>query len=162
MSSVRWSHLSVIVILFSLVVNVVAGLHSTHAQSQTPQVIESDAPDVTVSGHWQTQTTPQASSGSYRYSSGAEEDVLTLSFSGPSIEVLYIAGPSLGTLAIDVDGTVLRTVITTADQTAYTQSARIDYLSNDSHTLKVYAQEGGVVAIDAFVIPTPPSGEGNS
>ncbi|MBZ0320393.1 MAG: hypothetical protein K8L91_28530 [Anaerolineae bacterium] len=152
MSSVRWSHVSVIVILFSLIVNHAAGLHSTHAQSPTRQVVESDAPEVEMSGHWQTQTTHQANGGSYRYSSGAEEDVLTLSFSGPSIEVLYIAGPALGTLAIDVDGTVLRTVITTADQTAYTQSARIDYLDTGAHTLKVYAQAGGIIAIDAFVI----------
>ncbi|MBZ0318924.1 MAG: hypothetical protein K8L91_21090 [Anaerolineae bacterium] len=163
MSTFRWSHLSWLLLLCSFVVN---GVMGTHAQTSTPQIIESDAPEVGVSGHWQNQATNQASGGGYRYSSGAESDALTLVFEGTTLEVVYVAGPRLGTLAIEVDGTVLRTVITTAEQTAYAQLARIDYLSNDSHTLKVYAQEGGVVAIDAFVIPTPspspPSGEGNS
>ncbi|MBZ0318923.1 MAG: hypothetical protein K8L91_21085, partial [Anaerolineae bacterium] len=125
------------------------------AHAQSSQTIESDDPQVQTSGTWTVQQAGAASNGSYRYSSGAEADVLTLQFSGPAIEVLYVAGPSLGTMAIEVDGTVLRTVITTADQTAYGQSARVDYLSNEPHTLRVYAQEGGIVAVDAFIIPTP-------
>ncbi|MBZ0314813.1 MAG: hypothetical protein K8L91_00230, partial [Anaerolineae bacterium] len=129
---------------------------AAHSQNPAPQRIESDDPSVTRAGNWTSQTASQASGGSYLYSSGADDDVLTLQFSGPSVEVIFVAGPSLGTLAISVDDVVLRTVITTADQTAYQQSSRIDYLSDEPHTLKVYAQAGGVVGIDAFVVPTSP------
>ncbi|MBZ0318925.1 MAG: fibronectin type III domain-containing protein [Anaerolineae bacterium] len=128
---------------------------SVHSQNPAPQRIESDDPIVTRAGNWTSQTANQASGGSYLYSSGADDDVLTLQFSGPSIEVIFVAGPSLGTLAINVDDIVLRTVITTADQTAYQQSSRIDYLSDETHTLKVYAQAGGVVGVDAFVTLLP-------
>ncbi|MBZ0320240.1 MAG: hypothetical protein K8L91_27760 [Anaerolineae bacterium] len=123
-----------------------------HSQDNHAQTLESDDPHVVRGGTWSPQTAAAASNGSYLYSSGAADDMLGLSFVGSAIEVLYVAGPSLGTLAIEVDGTVLRTVITTADQTAYQQSARVDYLSDEPHALKVYAQEGGIVAVDAFVI----------
>ncbi|KAB2865374.1 MAG: hypothetical protein F9K46_03835, partial [Anaerolineae bacterium] len=136
------------------------------SQTPAPQRIESDAPSVTRAGNWTAQAASQASGGSYLYSSGADDDVLTLQFSGSSIEVIFVAGPLLGTLAINVDDIVLRTVITTAEQTAYQQSSRIDYLSDETHTLKVYAQAGGVVGVDAFVVPTSSpsllSGEGDS
>ncbi len=81
--------------------------------------------------------------------------MLTLVFSGTTIEIVYLAGPHLGTLALEVDDTVLRTVITTADQTAYQQTAILNYLTDEPHTLRVYAQEGGVVAVDAFVMRLP-------
>lgn len=76
--------------------------------------------------------------------------MLTLVFSGTTIEIVYLAGPHLGTLALEVDDTVLRTVITTSDQTAYHQTTTLNYLTDEPHTLRVYAQEGGVVAVDAF------------
>ncbi len=106
-------------------------------------------------GSWQSQSVASASGGSYLYSSGSEQDVLVLPFQGTTIEIIYVAGPNLGTLALEVDGTVLRTVITTADHTAYHQSTVINYLADETHTLRVYAQEGGVVAVDAFVIKLP-------
>ncbi len=115
------------------------------------QVIESDSSTVFREGSWESQPVSSASGGSYLYSSGSEQDVLTLPFSGTTIEVLYVAGPNLGTLAVEVDDTVLRTVITTADQTAYRQAATVNYLTDEAHTLRVYAQEGGIVAVDAFV-----------
>ncbi|MBZ0320392.1 MAG: hypothetical protein K8L91_28525 [Anaerolineae bacterium] len=152
MSPFRWPHPSLILLLFCLVFNSLAPTPTVQAQTPAPQTIESDAPQVATSGQWQSQATPQASGGSYRYSSGAEADVLTLAFEGTTLEVVYIAGPSLGTLAIEVDGTVLRTVITTADDTAYGQLARVDYLSSEPHVLKVYAQAGGVIAVDAFIV----------
>ncbi len=102
-------------------------------------------------GSWQSQSVASASGGSYLYGGGNEQDVLILPFSGTTVEVLYVAGPNLGTLALEVDGTVLRTVITTADQTAYHQTTSLNYLTDETHTLRVYAQAGGVVAVDAFV-----------
>lgn len=127
----------------------------THSQAPSPQRIESDDPVVQQTGAWISQTSGQASGGTYLYSSGSPDDVLTLEFEGTAIEILYVAGPSLGTLAVEVDGTVLRTVITTADSTAYQQSTRLDYLTDEPHTLRVYAQEGGIIGVDAFTLPAP-------
>ncbi len=138
--------LAVVAILFFLIG------WPAHSQEQSSQRIESDNALVTREGNWSSQAAAAASDGTYLYSSGAEGDVLELEFVGTTLEVIYIAGPALGTLALEVDGTVLRTVITRADQTAYGQSTIINYLSNEPHMLRVYAQEGGIVAVDAFVI----------
>ncbi len=148
-------------VIYCLLITLIAALptwNSLPARSQDPttQIIESNEPAVIRIGNWTSQTALQASGGSYLYSGGVDSDALTLQFSGPSIEVIFVTGPSLGTLVINVDDIVLRTVITTAETTAYMQSSRIDYLSDEPHTLKVYAQAGGVVAIDAFVVPTSP------
>lgn len=122
-----------------------------HSQDSPSQKIESDDPRVARAGTWLTQAADGASGGAYLYSTGLAADVLTLVFSGTTIEIVYLAGPHLGTLALEVDGTVLRTVITTSDQTAYQQTTTLNYLTDEPHTLRVYAQEGGVVAVDAFV-----------
>ncbi len=144
------------------------------SQDPAPQTIESNDARVARSGNWTSQAAADASGGSYLFNSpsplGGEGSgvgtALQLEFYGPSLEIIYIAGPSLGTLAINIDDTVLRTVITTAETTAYQQVSRINYLSDEPHILKVYAQAGGVVAIDAFIIPTPSpsplSGEGEA
>ncbi|GIK65729.1 MAG: hypothetical protein BroJett018_35230 [Chloroflexota bacterium] len=126
-----------------------------HSQDSPPSTIESDDPRVARAGTWLTQAADGASGGTYLYSTGSEADVLTLVFSGPTIEIVYLAGPHLGTLALEVDDTVLRTVITTSDQTAYHQTTTLNYLTDEPHTLRVYAQEGGVVAVDAFVATLP-------
>lgn len=127
----------------------------TPSFASTSTTIESDDASIEHSGTWMVQNTNGASGGSYLYSTGNEQDVLTLSFSGTTIEVLYVAGPNLGTLAVEIDGTVLRTVITTSNQAAYQQRTTINYLTDEPHTLRVYAQEGGVIAIDAFVTSLP-------
>ncbi len=131
-----------------------------HSQDRPPQTIESDDPRVTRDGTWLSQSAGGASGGTYLYSSGHDADVLTLPFSGTSIEVWYVAGPNLGTLALEVDGTVLRTVITTAAPAAYQQTTTLNYLTDEPHTLRVYAQAGGVVAVDAFVAWLPIDEEG--
>ncbi|MBZ0320629.1 MAG: hypothetical protein K8L91_29725 [Anaerolineae bacterium] len=112
-------------------------------------LIESDSASVLQEGFWISQSSPQASSGSYLYNSGNPDEVLTLHFSGSYIEIVHLEGPSLGTFAIEVDHTVLRTVITTASQTAFDRRAIINYLAEGTHTLRVYSVEG-VIAIDAF------------
>lgn len=93
---------------FSCILLIVALLFvpmPAQSQDPAPQRIESDDPAVTRVGNWTSQATTQASSSSYLYSSGAETDVLTLQFSGPSIEVIFVAGPSLGTLATQLNPT---------------------------------------------------------
>ncbi len=106
-------------------------------------------------GNWTAQAASGASGGSYLYSS-SPDDVLTLYFTGTTIEVVYVAGTTLGILALEVDGTVLRSVITTAETTQFGSRAKIDYLSDESHTLRVYASQG-IAAVDAFYGNVVPS-----
>lgn len=94
------------------------------------------------------QTASAASGGSYLYGS-SPDDTLTLYFSGPTIEVVYVEGTALGILVIEVDGTVLRSVITTTESTQFGRRAKIDYLTDEAHTLRVYASHG-IIGIDAF------------
>ncbi|MBZ0317275.1 MAG: hypothetical protein K8L91_12705 [Anaerolineae bacterium] len=136
---------------------VLAGNMLPPATAQTTsQWIESDDSRVTREGEWTLQTTGQASGGAYLFSGTASPDshILSLAFAGPSIEVWYIAGPTMGTMAIEVDGTVLRTVITTQDTTQFSQRAVIDYLSDENHMLRVYPA-AGIIAVDAFYAAAP-------
>lgn len=136
---------------------VLAGNMLPPATAQTTsQWIESDDSHVTRDGEWTLQSTPQASGGVYLFSGTASPDgnILSLSFAGPSIEVWYIAGPTMGTMALEVDGTVLRTVITSQDTTQFSQRAVIDYLSDENHTLRVYPA-AGIIAVDAFYAAAP-------
>lgn len=157
-----------------VIITIIIGLFSFNlsgvkSQDPAPQKIESDAAQVTRTGNWSSQATTSASGGSYLYNSpstsmevgSTDEDALSLEFSGTTLEILYVSGPSLGTLAIEVDGTVLRTVITRDTETRYGQSTVINYLTDEPHTLKVYAQEGGIIAVDAFIISPSVGGVGS-
>lgn len=121
----------------------------------TTQLIESDDARVAVAGEWHVQAAAGASGGGYLFneavSAGQADPTLTLQFTGTYLEIIYASGPNLGTLAIEVDGVVQRTVITTAEQTSF-QRTTLDYLTDEAHTVRVYAQSGGVVGIDAFVV----------
>ncbi|MBZ0315734.1 MAG: hypothetical protein K8L91_04885 [Anaerolineae bacterium] len=129
---------------------------SAYSQDPLPQTIESDDPQVIREGEWLNQTASGASGGAYLYSSPTTESAaLQLSFSGSTIGVVYVSGPGLGILVIEVDGTVLRTVITAAETTTYGQVATINYLTDEPHTLRVYAQAGGVIGVDAFIAISP-------
>ncbi|KAB2866971.1 MAG: lamin tail domain-containing protein, partial [Anaerolineae bacterium] len=148
--------LFIILTLIALLISLMPQIASDRVFSQDPtpiepQKIESDDPLVTRVGDWTLQAAPEASSGGYLYNSGEAVAALELPFYGASIAVLYVSGPGLGTLVVEVDGTVLRTVITTAANTLYQQTTRIDYLTEEWHQLRVYAQAGGVIGVDAFV-----------
>lgn len=145
-----------VLILIGMIAALVYALSSSdepiHSQATDRQRIESDDPLVQRTGSWTTQTAPEASGGTYLYTSGSQDDVLTLTFSGNYIEVVFVSGPNLAMLALDVDNTVRRTVVTAADESHYNQQAILDYLETGPHTLRVYAQEGGLIAVDAFVV----------
>ncbi len=130
---------------------------------QNLQVIQSDDSRVVREGQWTAQTAAGASGGSYLYNTAVNPDrpdpALLLQFSGTYLEVVYVSGPNMGTLAIEVDGTVLRTLITANDRTEYNQRTTINYLSDELHTLRVYAQSGGVVGVDAFITSSPANNE---
>lgn len=138
-------------VIFVSAIVFVASLFSANpvVYSDNPaRLIESDDPLVLRQGNWTAQAASGASGGSYLYSS-SPDDVLTLYFTGTTIEVVYVAGTTLGILALEVDGTVLRSVITTAETTQFGSRTKIDYLTDEGHTLRVYASQG-LVAVDAF------------
>jgi hypothetical protein len=112
-----------------------------------PMLIESDDPRVLQSGDWSNQSTPQASGESYLYS---DDGILTLSFHGTMLDVIYTQDPAFGSFAIEVDNTVLRTVDATGPTTFGLRST-IDYLNDSSHILRVYPVSG-TVALDAFEV----------
>ncbi len=151
--------LTFLIVLALLIVGVAYILYTSDAeevksarQSSEGRLVESDDVVIERAGNWTAQTAQSASSGSYLYSSGSPDDVLTLTFVGSRVEVIYTTGTSLGTLAVDVDHTVLRTIITADQATKYQELTVVDYLDDGLHTLRVYAQEGGVIGIDAFKV----------
>ncbi len=125
---------------------------SSNDHQQTRQVIESDDPLILRTGQWNLQVASGASGDSYLYNTaGQDTPALSLQFSGSYLEVIYTSGPNLGILAIEVDGTVRRTIITQSDTAQFMQRSIIDYLTDESHTLRVYPVQG-TIAVDAFIV----------
>lgn len=118
-------------------------------------LVESEDVLVEQAGTWTSQSAGSASGGSYLYNTGSLDDTLTLLIEGSTFEIVYVAGPTLGMMAVEVDGTVLATPSTFATSTTYNQVYTINYLEPGIHTLRVYGQENNLIAIDAFhaVIP---------
>ena len=118
-------------------------------------LVESEDILVEQAGTWTSQSAGSASGGSYLYNTGSLDDTLTLLIEGSTFEIVYVAGPTLGMMAVEVDGTVLSTPSTFAASTTYNQVFTINYLDPGIHTLRVYGQENSLIAIDAFhaVIP---------
>lgn len=140
--------LAVVMIFISVAIG---GGTSTQAAppQQSSQVIESDDASVTQTGNWTSQSTASASGGSYLYSSGAETDTLTLNFTGTAIEIGYVEGPAFGDFAIEIDNNIVRSVVTTETEINFDARAVVDYLDNETHTLRIIPVEGAI-AIDAF------------
>lgn len=148
-----------VLIFIFLIAGIILSAQPTPARSDdgpAGRLIESDDPLVQQSGSWTKQAAAGASGGSYLYSGKSVDDTLTLEFVGPRIEIVYVQNPALGALAIEVDGTVLRTVMTDGTTPQFGTRAIVDYLENGPHTLKVYPQEGTIIGVDAFYIPAPP------
>jgi hypothetical protein len=82
---------------------------------------------------------------------------LSLQFEGDWVEIIYIQHPTLGKLTLELDGILLREVISTGPEQLGLVT-RLEGLGAGLHTLRVFAQEG-VIAIDAFRVsqltPTP-------
>lgn len=124
----------------------------TYADSapQSRQVIESDNVLVEQSGQWNSITDTSASGGSYLVSA-SDTDALTLTFTGTYLDIFYAVGPDFGVLTVEIDDTVVRTVVTTGNRLQLGERATFDYLDDGTHTVRVYPASGRV-AIDAFVV----------
>jgi hypothetical protein len=132
---------------------------TTVASAAATRFIESDDNTVEQSGAWQSVALSSASGGSYLVNSAAA-DTLALSFDGTYLEVIYVAGPDFGDLAVEVDEQVLQTIDTHSGQLTTDNHAVFDDLTEAAHQVKVYAVDGQV-AVDAFSVsdatsqPTP-------
>ncbi|NDJ77045.1 MAG: hypothetical protein GYB65_12390, partial [Chloroflexi bacterium] len=116
------------------------------------QVVQAETPAVLKSGTWTGHTTGLANGGGYVYSSGSTDDILTLSFMGDHVAVVYVQHPALGSFAIEVDGVVLQTVNGTASDTIFGAQVLISGLSTGQHTLRLLPV-AGTFAIDAILVP---------
>lgn len=137
--------------LFYIIALICVSLPINHKmQASSLDLIESNEEVVYRSGDWSQQNSVNASGGSYVYGGSKKDDTLVLPFYGSYVEIIYISGVGLGTLALEIDGIVVRTVITTDSSSSFDQRAVVNYLDDGPHVLKVYAQIGSVVAIDGF------------
>ncbi|MCQ3930745.1 MAG: hypothetical protein DPW16_09805 [Chloroflexi bacterium] len=110
-------------------------------------VVESDDDVVERIGNWTLQTSNSASGGSYLSSSGSPDDTLILTFVGSQVEVVSVAEENQAPIILDIDG---RAVQTSKDQ----QRTVLDDLEDGLHTMRVSAQDGGVIGVDAFEVLT--------
>lgn len=137
--------------------------HPAHAQTDT-QVIESDSPYVVPSGPWTRVLDDAASHGSYLESTGAPDNALTFETSSTYLEILYATGPNYGTLVVEIDGTIRRTIITNGPP-AVSNRATFTGLEARPQVIRVYAPAGQIIAVDAFAVgfpyttATPPSSD---
>ena len=113
-------------------------------------VIESNDPRVVRTGNWTAHDTAQASGGRYLYSSGSNKDTLALTFSGSRVDVIFVQHPALGSFALVLDGTLIQTVNSNAQDAAF--GARVSLsMGAGRHTLRI-VPVNGVIAMDAFAV----------
>ncbi len=113
--------------------------------------VEAEDSRVQQSGAWTAYATGAASGGMYLFSSGSPDDALTLTFSGPRLDVIYVGHPALGALGIAVDSVLLETRNTATADSAFGLIASLQGLGEGVHTARVYAVTG-TVAVDAFAV----------
>lgn len=114
-------------------------------------IIEAESAAVQADGTWTMQVSDVASGGGYMLSSGDPADVLTASFSGTRLDILYVQHPSLGAFAVEVDGQVIQTVNAAGPVGQAGVWALLPDLPDGPHTLRVYPVEGAI-ALDGFVV----------
>lgn len=118
-----------------------------------PMMVDTGSDLLVRSGTWTTVTGQDAALGAdYVTNSGAASDVLTLTFEGTSVDVVYVAGPQYGTFVIEIDGVAVRGVTANALQMAYGQIASVGDLAPGTHTLRIIPLAGMPVAVDAIVV----------
>jgi hypothetical protein len=132
-----------------LILLLLAGASPTHSQSDDRPTVEAEAAIVVQHGAWQAVESNLASGGTFLQSSGSPADALNLRFEGGAVDIIALSGPGYGTLAIEIDKQVVRTVNLAAGEPA-PQTIRIDYLSDAYHTLRLSSADGPI-GIDAFI-----------
>jgi len=114
--------------------------------------VESDAATVSQQSAWQLTTQPSGASGNSYLINSDPAATLSLPFQGDHIGIAFVAGPSFGQFSIEIDGTARQVVNTNASDYQFGQVI-VNGLSAGAHTVRV-VPSGGVVGIDAFLVPT--------
>ena len=118
----------------------------------TPQLIDSSDPQVSLTGSWQPIENPQANGGSYFISSTAD-DSMGLIFEGTAISIIYFQHPAMGSFNVEIDGVLKGSVRETGDTILFRQ-VPISGLTPGIHTLRLVPARNPIV-IDAFVVNPP-------
>ncbi len=120
-------------------------------ESTLTQIVESENAAVKQAGTWTQYLNESASGSSFIASSGATDDILTLTFVGSGLEIVYVQSAILGTFAIEIDGAVVQTInANSADMLIGTRTA-VSGLAEGTHVARIIPLEG-IVAIDAFAL----------
>ena len=122
--------------------------------------VESSSPAVrrAPAGAWMTVRAERASHGRYLVTRRAGASV-RLTFDGPGVDWIAVAGPDRGRAQIFVDGTLLRTVDLYADTRTFDVLERIDGLADGRHELRIVgtgrarpAATGTAVTVDRLIV----------
>ncbi len=149
----RATRISVMLCLILALTLTLSPIPPTHADGT--RIIQSNDPSVIFIGDWETVQSSQASGGSYLQNTSTNA-ALQITFDGPGVEIFYVTGPTFDPIAIEIDGMVLRTVLTTNSIVGLGRSTVINYLADTTHRLKVYGPMVGHIAIDAFAVMESP------
>ena len=107
------------------------------------------------SGNWTTQS---AVSGAYQntlHVSGTVGNSLTFRFIGQELRLFFQAGPSLGTIRLELDGTNYD--MNESNSSTQLYEWVLPTVSNGTHTVKITHIDGGSVNLDYIIIPEPPT-----
>ncbi|MDX1994024.1 MAG: hypothetical protein SF029_16685 [bacterium] len=116
-----------------------------------PFTIQGTEPTVTRTAGWTLMNDSTADQSSYLLSSG-EQETLSIVIEGRGLDVVYLGVPGGGSFTIEVDGVVMQTVNTDTPSLRYSQLASVHGLGEGRHTVRIIAQWGGQVALDAILI----------
>ncbi|MEQ8676749.1 MAG: kelch repeat-containing protein [Aggregatilineales bacterium] len=117
-----------------------------------PLMVQVENGLITRSGTWTAQSSERAVGMSYLQSGVSTADTLTMTFTGTTVDVVYIAGPQYGTFVVEIDGVPQRGVNATSATLAFGQIASFTDLADGEHTLRIVPLGGSPVAVDALVV----------
>ena len=140
---------------------VIFGVGLVQGETVTPSpdvLLELNVSPVVRSAGWIGQVVPVGASGGSYLVNTLADDLLKLTFSGTSVEVVYVQGPTLGTLRVEIDGAIRQEIDTAAPTYTFGAHFTVGGLAEGTHELRLTAAEGSV-GIDAFVIHGADSGD---
>lgn len=105
-------------------------------------------------GTWISQTNVSGAHDGTLHVSTTITNSVTFSFTGNEIHVFYQAGPSLGEIAITIDG-LGSSPISQAQDTTQIKEWISGTLTQSTHEIVIAHHDGGSVNIDALYVPAP-------
>jgi hypothetical protein len=106
-------------------------------------------------GSWINQT---GVSGAYQgtlHISNANGNTVRFLFTGQEIQVFYQAGPSLGSMAITIDGLGPPAISQAQNTTQIREWTPENLLPAGTHEIVITHSSGGSINIDSIVVPSP-------